>query len=110
MPVMYCVIQQVNDGILAYQPALEGISNKIYYIGSKIEEFAYKAKVCMYVCMYVYMYVCVCMYLCVCLCPYMFVYMCSACVDVWVHKCTGVCVCVHIYLHVLYQYFCTLAS
>ena len=56
--IVYCVAQQVDDGILTYRPALEGIGCNTYHIMSKIEEFAYQAKVC----------VCVCTRVCVCAC------------------------------------------
>ncbi|XP_065919557.1 uncharacterized protein [Dysidea avara] len=35
---------QSNDGILCYRPAIEGVGSNIYYIGSKMGEFAYQAK------------------------------------------------------------------
>ena len=47
---MYSFVQQVDDGILAYRPVLEGVGSNVYYVGSKMEEFAYKAKVCACVC------------------------------------------------------------
>ena len=65
--IVYCVVQQVDDGILAYRPALEGVGSNIYYIGSKIEEFAYQAKVCLSVCLSVCVSLCVYI-LCVCVC------------------------------------------
>ena len=58
-------VQQVDDGILAYRPALEGEDSDTYYIGPKVEEFAYMAKVhdmCMCVCVCV----CVCVHVCTC--------------------------------------------
>ena len=47
---MLLYVQQVDDGILAYRSALEGADSDTYYIGSKVEEFAYMAKECAYVC------------------------------------------------------------
>ena len=63
---MLIVVQQVDDGILAYRSALEGEDSYTYYIGSKMEEFAYMAKVCVCVCVCVSVSVSVCV--CVCMC------------------------------------------
>ena len=59
---MLC-LQQSNDGILCYRPAIEGVGSNIYYIGSKMGEFAYQAKVCM-----VCVRACVCVHACMCVC------------------------------------------
>ena len=57
MDCVYCIVQQVDDGVLAYRPALEGIGSNIYSIGSKLEGFAYQAKVCLYILIVVYEFV-----------------------------------------------------
>ena len=45
----FCVVQQAEDGILAYNLHTGFGSDYIYYIEYKMEEFVYKAKVFIYV-------------------------------------------------------------
>ena len=57
---MYCVAQQVENGILAYRPAIEGNELHTYNIGSNMEEYIYKAKV--FRCVFAFVYVHYCKY------------------------------------------------